>query len=277
MGEMTDATNVAQAFAYQPISWSTGATIGPLIGGALSHPTERFPSLFGGSEFLKRHPYFLPCSIPATFSVLAWLVTLSLLKETNPTGFTFRTLIRNLMPWLQFRSARSDALKLNPGNDPLADSIPDALPLKRLFTRPVVLSTMAYALLSLLDIAYRALQPTFYASPRSLGGLALPPSTIGTFLAILGFANGVFQVGFFARLTKRWGNKKVYLTGIASACPIFALFPIMSAIVRAEDAAAHTSEEMREGRLSPLLITLVAIQLALTLLLNMCYGSVFIL
>lgn len=28
IGEMTDSTNVARAFAYQPIAWSTGATIG---------------------------------------------------------------------------------------------------------------------------------------------------------------------------------------------------------------------------------------------------------
>ncbi|KAL5493072.1 hypothetical protein ACEPAI_4521 [Sanghuangporus weigelae] len=277
MGEMTDATNVARAFAYQPISWSTGATIGPLIGGALSHPTERFPGLLGESSFLKSHPYFLPCSIPATFSILAWLVTLFLLKETNPTGFAFRTFLGSLKSRLKFHSSCSDPLKLDPGHDSRASSIPDALPLKRLLTRPVLLSTTAYALLSLLDIAYRALQPTFYASPRSLGGLALPPSTIGSFLAVLGFANGVFQVGFFARLTKRWGNRKVYLVGIASACPIFALFPIMSAVVRAEDAAADTrGEAMSDDRLSPLLIALVTLQLALTLLLNMCYGSVFI-
>lgn len=28
MGEMTDETNVARAFAWQPLPWSTGATIG---------------------------------------------------------------------------------------------------------------------------------------------------------------------------------------------------------------------------------------------------------
>ena len=28
MGEITDATNVARSFAYQPIAWSTGATLG---------------------------------------------------------------------------------------------------------------------------------------------------------------------------------------------------------------------------------------------------------
>ncbi|KAL5510888.1 hypothetical protein ACEPAG_4645 [Sanghuangporus baumii] len=52
----------------------------------------------------------------------------------------------------------------------------------------------------------------------------------------------------------------------------------MSAVVRAEDAAADTrAVAMSDGRLSPLLTALVTLQLALTLVLNMCYGSVFIL
>lgn len=53
----------------------------PVIGGFFSHPTERFPDVFGGSTFLKEHPYFLACAIPATFSAICWLVTLFFLKE----------------------------------------------------------------------------------------------------------------------------------------------------------------------------------------------------
>ncbi|EJC99925.1 MFS general substrate transporter [Fomitiporia mediterranea MF3/22] len=269
MGELTDSTNVARAFAYQPISWSTGATIGPLIGGALSHPTERFPDLFGGNAFLEKYPYFLPCSIPATFSILAWFVTLVWLKETNPTGFSVRALFRRILP----RKKASLFLKIDPGRN--TPAIPKAPPLRTLLTRPVLLSTTTYALLSLLDIAYRALQPVFYATPRSLGGLGLPPHTIGIFLAFLGFANGVFQVSCFARLTKRWGNRRVYLLGIASAIPIFALFPVMSAIVHAEDQVKMQGDTV-DVRISPVLVGLVSLQLGLTLLLNMCYGSVFI-
>ncbi len=88
MGEMTDNTNVARAFAYQPIPWSTGATLGPLIGGTLSRPAEKFPNLFGNSEFLKTYPYFLPCAIPATFTVICWLVTYIFLEEVR-TLFSF--------------------------------------------------------------------------------------------------------------------------------------------------------------------------------------------
>lgn len=40
-----------------PIFWGLGAVLGPVIGGTLVFPTERFPALFGENEFLKRFPY----------------------------------------------------------------------------------------------------------------------------------------------------------------------------------------------------------------------------
>jgi len=52
-----------------------------MIGGALSHPAERFPNVFGTNEFLREHPYFLPCAVPATFTAAAWFVALFFLKE----------------------------------------------------------------------------------------------------------------------------------------------------------------------------------------------------
>ena len=151
--------------------------------------------------------------------------------------------------------------------------------MRSLLTSQVVLSTATYALLSLIDISYRAIQPVFYAEPRSLGGLGLPPSAIGTAMALLGLGNGVFQIAFFARLVKWWGVRKCYLIGIACAIPIFALFPIMSAVVHYEDrgqslASLDTSTD--EYEISVVLIALVALQLVLTVVLNLCYGSVFI-
>jgi hypothetical protein len=101
MVEITDSTNLAQAYAYMPIAWSSGGTLGyvplqyfssllglrsfrsPLIGGSLSRPADRFPNLFGHSQFLKTYPYFLPCAVPATFSALAWIVTFFFLREVR--------------------------------------------------------------------------------------------------------------------------------------------------------------------------------------------------
>jgi hypothetical protein len=81
MAEFTDSTNVAQAFAYMPIAWATGATLGPLIGGSLSKPAEQFPGLFGNFELFKTYPYLLPCGISACYAMLAMFVAWSSLNE----------------------------------------------------------------------------------------------------------------------------------------------------------------------------------------------------
>ncbi|KAG8977090.1 hypothetical protein FRB90_008940, partial [Tulasnella sp. 427] len=46
LGEILDSTNIAEGFALLPVVWSAGATMGPLIGGLLSRPHEKFPELF---------------------------------------------------------------------------------------------------------------------------------------------------------------------------------------------------------------------------------------
>jgi hypothetical protein len=158
-------------------------------------------------------------------------------------------------------------------------------PLRSLLTKPVLLSTAAYALLSFIDIAYRTLQPVFYAAPRELGGFALPPYVIGTVMALWGLVNGLFQIGLLAPLVKWWGVRMCYLVGIGSMIPIFALFPIMSAVVHAEDQVSHlnmafvdssTRSTAAKYDLSWILIALGVLQLVLACFLNLCYGSVFI-
>ncbi|KAJ8588078.1 MFS general substrate transporter [Rhizopogon salebrosus TDB-379] len=79
--DTTDSTNIAQAFGLIPLPWMIGNTLGPLIGGSLSRPADRFPGLFGQSKFLKAYPYFLACAGPALLTALAWLVTYMLLQE----------------------------------------------------------------------------------------------------------------------------------------------------------------------------------------------------
>lgn len=101
MGELTDATNMAQGFALMPIAFSFGATIGyvpflvfciegnvpfksPMIGGALEHPQRHFPNIFPGA-FWSQFPYFLPSGIAAAFSVICFLTILFFLKEVQRT------------------------------------------------------------------------------------------------------------------------------------------------------------------------------------------------
>ncbi|KLO06723.1 MFS general substrate transporter [Schizopora paradoxa] len=266
MGEMTDDTNVARAFAYQPIAWSTGATLGPLIGGSLSRPAEKFPDTFGHSEFFRTYPYFLPCAIPATFTIICWSVVYLFLEETNPTGYTlsslfFKSKSKSLSPTLMEKKTQPALLSL--------------------LTPRVTLAASNYALLSLLDIAYRALQPVFLSTPLSLAGPGLSPRSIGWALAGLGVMNGAFQVLGFAKAVKRWGVRNCYLAGIACAGAIFMTFPAMSVVVRwgiitpSTTDTAPEEESMTETARN-IVYAILFLQLVLTVGLNICYGCVFI-
>lgn len=198
---------------------------GPIIGGSLSHPAERFPSLFGNSEFLKKYPYFLPCAVPATYTVCAWLITYIFLKETVQRPTSFRSLI----------FGPDKKLKLEQNQVATADDSDDKpLPLRSLLVFRVIIAASNYAFLSLVDIAFRAIQPVFLSTPIEMGGLGLPPSMIGNILSVYGVLNGFIQIFFFAKMHDRWGSKKVFTAGIAACIPMFLLFPIINYLARSQ-------------------------------------------
>ena len=55
----------------------------PIIGGSLSRPTDRFSYTFGNTEFLRKHPYFLPCAISASFSAFLCIFAFVFLREVG--------------------------------------------------------------------------------------------------------------------------------------------------------------------------------------------------
>ncbi|KAF7771079.1 hypothetical protein Agabi119p4_7053 [Agaricus bisporus var. burnettii] len=254
MAELTDSTNIAQAYAYTPLAWASGGTLGPFIGGALFHPAERFPSVFGHSSFLKKHPYFLPCAVPATYSACAWLIAYLYLKETVQQPMTFRELV--------FKSARKN--RPNQSAETVSsETIDKPLPLKSLLVFRVIIAASSYAFLALVDISFRAIQPLFLSTPIELGGLGLPPSTIGNILSFFGVLNGVVQVFFFARIHDRWGSKRIFMTGIAACIPLFLLFPVINYLAS------------KQG-LTPVVWTIVFTQVTLSMFPSFAYSAIFI-
>lgn len=136
-------------------------------------------------------------------------------------------------------------------------------PLRRLMTRPVLLSVINYATLSLVDIAFRAIQPLFYSTPISNGGLELAPPAIGRILMYFGFLNGIFQLIFFARIHALLGTKRLYVCGLLCGIPMFVLFPVTGALARAYGVGQ-------------IVYMSVALQLAFALGVNSCYGMLWL-
>ncbi|KAH7924289.1 MFS multidrug-resistance DHA1 sub-family [Leucogyrophana mollusca] len=267
VAEITDPTNMPQAYAYLPFAWSSGTTLGPLIGGSLARPADRFPNVFGHSEFFKKYPYFLACAVPATVSALSLLITLFFLKETVRSRISLSSFFLrrgdktgSRLPAPTNGSSDSDSSSHTTIQDSRKAEKP--VPFRELFIPRVFVAAGSYAAVALVDIAFRTVQPVFYSTPIELGGLGLDPPAIGTILAALGLLNGICQALLFARLHERFGPKNLYIFSVIAAVPMMAVFPVISALARGKypDWSVYT---------------FVGIQVFLLVVMNFAYGVTF--
>ncbi|KAJ3568782.1 hypothetical protein NP233_g5486 [Leucocoprinus birnbaumii] len=212
VGELTDSSNRAEGFALIPAVWAIGATMGPLLGGSLSNPQKRFPTVFT-HKFWKEYPYFLPSFVAASFVFVSIIVTSIFFRETLPK--------------------RKRAASVASEDTLIATSDKDvSLPLQAVLTRPVIISITNYIALAFLEIMLCSLLPLFFAMPIDIGGLGLSPPTIGYLLGSYGAVSGILNVFFFPAILKRFGEKRVFSLGMITFIPIYLLMPIMNIYAR---------------------------------------------
>lgn len=127
---------------------------------------------------------------------------------------------------------------------------------------PVIISVSNYVVLAFLNIAVNALLPLFFAMPVEIGGLGLTPLTIGYTMGAYGASTGLFQALFFAKIIRRFGEKRIFVGGMMVFAPIFVLFPVMSICAR------------RSG-VTIVVWFLIMLVLALMSFMDMAYGTFF--
>ncbi|KAG1785580.1 major facilitator superfamily domain-containing protein [Suillus plorans] len=223
IADITDSTNMSQAYAYIPFAWQAGIALGPLIGGLLASPTVQYPELFGRFELLKAYPYFLPCGVIGTLALVWWCITFFFLSESTQPSTSFARFLG------LYKSERSTV----PSDSGLRSKT-KPLPFRDLLVTRVVIATCAYAATALIEISFRAVQPVFYATPIEMGGLGLDAPAIGIILAMLGILNGVLQLLLFVRLHDWLGGRNLYLFSVFSCFPMLALFPAISFAAKAQ-------------------------------------------
>jgi hypothetical protein len=111
--------------------------------------------------------------------------------------------------------------------------------MRSLLTPSVVIPIANYAVLAFLDVSFRVLMPLFFSTPTYLGGLGFNPATIGSWMALFGIVDGVFQAVFFAVIVDWIGPKRLFCISVSCYAPLMAMFPIMSWILRARGEVDH--------------------------------------
>lgn len=53
------------------------------MGGFLSHPAKHFPERFSNNQFLKDHPYALPCFVSSAISLVAFIIVALFFREVS--------------------------------------------------------------------------------------------------------------------------------------------------------------------------------------------------
>ncbi|KAA1109916.1 hypothetical protein PGT21_003111 [Puccinia graminis f. sp. tritici] len=230
VAELTTTDNQALAFSLLPTSFAIGSAIGPLLGGYLSRPAERFPhSWFGTSSFWQNHPWLLPCAVAAIAPLLGFVMATLWLKETlikkNPTNGERAPLLQS--------ATDIDA------QEPLAPTAPTpASPTKivdLLKDRNLLIILISYSLLSFQTISLEALIVLFAYTPIKSGGIGFSSADIGLALSVSGVMIIFVQLGLFPFFQKRLGTARLYKICMSAYPLIFFLFPIIHLIARFED------------------------------------------
>ncbi|KAG5642303.1 hypothetical protein DXG03_003023 [Asterophora parasitica] len=285
LGEITDSTNVADAYALMPLNWSFGSTIGqvdmitacshsniffrPILGGILSQPAKSWPDLFGKIAFFHQYPYFLPCAIAGLIAGVSGLTASVGLKETLPSAVNEEKKRRTAATQSATPDATTGLLSShdNSGYAAIEANVPEPPnpearpPLRNLFVRPVLMTLLTYAVFVFTDMCIHVLQPLVFSTSISLGGLGFDPYRIGTIMGVWGVTNAFLMLTFLGRIIRRFGPRNIHKFAMLSYAIVLALYPFLRFFAR------------RAGKADGFVWAIIVIQRAFAMVNNAAYEA----
>jgi MFS family permease len=201
LGEMTDATNRGQAFAYWESAYGLGTIFGPMLGGILVNPTVRFPWLFGDSTFFIENPYLFPCMVSSFVSLLGAFIGYIFLEET----------CSHIVKKPQYTERSGSDTTVISETTSLLNSSPDEivvpnLSIGQVLTPQVRKSISAYAMWCLVTVIYEEVYALYVAEPLKVGGLQFSSFEIGLLLSFSGVVQIASQMFIYPACESRLGQ-----------------------------------------------------------------------
>ncbi|KAG6860744.1 hypothetical protein C0995_008009 [Termitomyces sp. Mi166 len=247
---ITDPADVPIAFGWLPAMWSTGITLGPLIGGTMAQPAVRWPDTLGHIQFFRDYPYFLPCVTAGGIAFISFLYAYYFLNESLPSaiqrqkrveaGKAQRCLVQD-QPYAPLLDPREPVTAYGARQEPTVDSNDSATgarildappPLLSLLSRDLIIGLVNHGFYCFLDQSHTVLLPLMLSTSIQHGGLGFDSFTIGMIMGIWGISNAIFQLVSFSRIVKWLGPRTTYRFSFMFFITSFGAYPLMSVLAR---------------------------------------------
>ncbi|KAJ5094372.1 hypothetical protein N7456_010233 [Penicillium angulare] len=233
---VTEKQHQPRAFSVLPIAWTIGSGVGPVLGGALVHPAQHYPKMFGDAELFIKYPFVLPNIVATCCVAVAIIVAFLFLQETqagrenrNDYGLTLGRML-----WPSCTSRKVDAGDAHIDGDERAPLLDDDRaqasedPEQRLAGKPrwkevfsvqPSLILLTYGGMGMHTMAFDSLLPVLLHYPvqqlhgnpdvqlpfKFNSGFGLDSNQIGPFYTILAVSGVVFQSVVFPWVAQRIG------------------------------------------------------------------------
>ncbi|KAI1774383.1 major facilitator superfamily domain-containing protein [Hypoxylon cercidicola] len=220
IGEITRGReNKATAFAWNQTAFQIGYVVGPIFGGYLSQPCNKFPYICEEQRFpfLRAFPFALPNLVISMLSALSLIGGYLFIEESLDTEprLTTTNISSERSPLLP--STSSEEVVAKEKNPPWTD----------ILTAPVFHIVLCYLLMDLHTICFDQIFPVFLATrsapshpPFQLnGGLELSAVTVANFVSGAGILSILLMLTVFPRLSAHIGS----LAGLRLSLLLFPL------------------------------------------------------
>ncbi|KAJ9474673.1 putative membrane protein [Pseudozyma hubeiensis] len=271
MAELTDESNQARAFGLLPLTWTVGCLVGPLLGGFLSRPAEKYPEIFVGGGWVgwggvwERYPFLLPCVVSSAITLGSIGLGVVALEETLPAIVERKKLEKEQKEQRKQRqgedvvgddegrgygsvnqthSGISDPAPTSsspPGDVATCEPHPTA-GIRELLVIPQIQKVMiSYSFLALIAVALDAVFVLFLYEPVPLGGVGFTSSSTGFLLSINGLGGALVQLFLFPPLQQHYGTLRVYQLSMMAFPISVILLPLANGIARLGIASSESS------------------------------------
>ncbi|CAE6469536.1 unnamed protein product [Rhizoctonia solani] len=244
LGEITDETNQGTAFAYLPLCWSIGSLMAPALGGFLSHPAERYPSILGYKPF-RQYPYLLPCLVGSAFSAIGLIAGVLFLEESLPKNKLSTSNNPERRPLLTSPSQAYSQYSVSTIG-PVQSSRPpspdgcgsaanetekEAPTVKEMMGIPSIRKILiSYGFMAYVTVSINAVLVLWLYTPAKSGGVGFSSAEIGSTLTLSGIFGTIIAVTVFPPLERRVGAVLLYRFGMVMQVLNVLAFPVGHAL-----------------------------------------------